>query len=144
MMTSAERNLLLILARAMRGRIGVAEWDGEVDRLIGEIVSPPVTGIGPIGVGKTGPQNPPPGTRFDEEGVPIKPLVDRTPSDPPWKPTHWHYRGDYYRVIVRSLRESDLTPMVTYDNQAGVAFTRPAEEFDEVLANGRRRYEPIK
>lgn len=41
-----------------------------------------------------------------------------------------HYKGGLYRVVCRSVRESDLAQLVTYQNEAdGYVWTRTLEEF---------------
>jgi hypothetical protein len=64
------------------------------------------------------------------------------PDDAPDVGQVWeHYRGGLYSIVCRSLKEDDLTPLITYhSNLKGTNWTRTLENFTEdVEINGRRR-----
>lgn len=49
-----------------------------------------------------------------------------------------HYRGSTYRVLTVSFREHDGEPVVTYENNIGVVFTRPVSEWEDLVDHDGR------
>lgn len=49
-----------------------------------------------------------------------------------------HYKGSTYRVLCVSLRENDAEPVVTYENEVGVVFTRPVADWEELIDHDGR------
>lgn len=56
------------------------------------------------------------------------------PAEPTWTPTHRHYKGRLYRELMRVDREGDCEPMVVYEAEDGRRWTRPAAQFDGMVA----------
>lgn len=46
-----------------------------------------------------------------------------------WAPTHKHRKGGLYRVITEGINESDRTPVVVYEDQEGIVWVRPRDQF---------------
>lgn len=63
--------------------------------------------------------------------------------DPPWVPTHRHYKGTEYRVIGRVMcaDHEELEEMVLYDDLAGRRFVLSRRRWESRLESGRPRYE---
>ena len=58
--------------------------------------------------------------------------------------THRHYKGGYYTVVGEARHSETGEPMVVYRScQDGGLWVRPAIMFNEVLADGNRRFAPL-
>lgn len=44
-----------------------------------------------------------------------------------------HYKGGTYRVLCVAVRESDLAPVVVYENADGLLFERPFPDWEELV-----------
>ncbi|RWX72522.1 DUF1653 domain-containing protein [Mesorhizobium sp. M2A.F.Ca.ET.039.01.1.1] len=57
--------------------------------------------------------------------------VERPADLPPaWRPTHRHYKGGYYRVLMTGRFEENLSEAIVYDNEAGEVWIRRTENFN--------------
>lgn len=60
-----------------------------------------------------------------------------------FKPTHRHYKGGLYEVIIPvATNESDLSPVVIYRDKGYRVWVRPWTEFHGMV-NRQRRFEEI-
>lgn len=48
-----------------------------------------------------------------------------------WHPTHRHFKGGYYRLIMLGNLEADMSRVAIYDNEKGQVFVRPLNEFKD-------------
>lgn len=61
-------------------------------------------------------------------------------------PTHRHYKGGFYRELLRCSLEGNLEPLVVYRNERGDTWARPEAEFDGAVAlagGNHRRFRPL-
>jgi hypothetical protein len=65
------------------------------------------------------------------------------PAVPPGA-THRHYKGGFYRFVTDARHSETEEPMAVYQSlQDGSYWVRPLAMFNETLADGRRRFQPI-
>jgi hypothetical protein len=65
------------------------------------------------------------------------------PSDA-WRPTHLHYKGDEYQKLFDALHTETCEQMTIYRSKAGQVYARPKTMFEQRLADGRLRFEPLR
>lgn len=66
-------------------------------------------------------------------------------KNPPWVPTHRHYKGTLYRVVgkTNNAEHEELQEMVEYDDEEGNKFVLPTRKWESQLDSGKPRYEFI-
>jgi hypothetical protein len=71
------------------------------------------------------------------------PAAPEAPSDA-WRPTHLHYKGDEYQKLFDALHTETCEQMTIYRSKAGQVYARPKTMFEQRLADGRLRFEPLR
>lgn len=57
--------------------------------------------------------------------------------------THRHYKGGVYRRLFEALHSETEERLTVYQSADGRYWVRPTAMFEEVLADGRRRFAPL-
>ena len=58
--------------------------------------------------------------------------------------THRHYKGGFYTLLYIAEHTETRETLVVYRScEDGKIWVRPAEMFDEVMSDGRRRFSPL-
>src|SRR5260221_11568350 len=66
-------------------------------------------------------------------------------KEPPrWVPTHRHYKGGLYRLLLVALHTEAHENMAIYQSEDGMRWARPLEMFNDTLPDGRKRFTAIE
>ena len=57
-----------------------------------------------------------------------------------WIPTHKHFKGELYRIIMEAKHSETLEIMVIYENHKGEVWARPKVSFYGKLKDGSDRF----